>query len=89
MTNFIFDIIGLVGATDIIVAYLMLQMNKLKVTDRLYSLMNAVGALLIIISLFMSWNLSAFIIEVFWLVISIYGLIKHFRQTNKRSDISN
>ncbi len=74
----VYDIIGLIGAALIIVAYLMLQMNKLKAADLLYSILNACGASLIIVSLIISWNLSAFIIEVFWLLISIFGLIKYF-----------
>jgi hypothetical protein len=73
-----YDIIGLMGAALIIVAYLLLQMNKLKAAGVWYSSMNAVGALLIIVSLVAEWNLAAFIIEAFWLAISLFGLIRYF-----------
>jgi len=34
------------------------------------------GALLILISLYFSFNLASFIIEIAWLLISIFGLFK-------------
>jgi hypothetical protein len=33
---------------------------------------------LILISLFADWNLPAFVMEVFWILISIYGLARHY-----------
>lgn len=77
----IYDFIGLAGAALIILAFLLLQMDKLKATDLRYSAFNAAGASLIIISLLINWNLSAFIVEAFWLLISLYGIIKRFRSS--------
>ena len=70
------DFAGNVGVAVIVIAYLLLQADKLRSRDLSYSLMNCVGALLIVISLLYRFNLSAFLVEVFWFVISIYGLIK-------------
>ena len=58
----------------IIVAYLLLQLNKLPSSSPRYSLLNAAGALLIIVSLIFAFNLSAFIVEAFWFLISLLGL---------------
>jgi hypothetical protein len=38
--------------------------------------MNGIGALLVVVSLLYRFNLSAFLVESFWFVISIYGLLK-------------
>jgi hypothetical protein len=73
-----YDFIGNIGVALILVAYLMLQAKKISSEKYLYSLMNGIGALLIIVSLIFDFNLSAFIIEFFWLLISIYGFIKTF-----------
>jgi hypothetical protein len=41
-----------------------------------FSLLNAVGSLLIILSLIFKFNASASLIEVFWFLISLIGLSK-------------
>ncbi|MBN2426290.1 MAG: hypothetical protein JXR46_11465 [Calditrichaceae bacterium] len=76
MNYTIYDFLGNIGVLLIIGAYFMLQINRLKSTDLSYSFMNAAGAVLIIISLLFEFNYSAFIVEVFWLIISIYGIYK-------------
>ncbi len=72
----LFDFVGNIGVALIIVTYFLLQLGKMKSTSFSYSLMNAIGAALVILSLFNRFNLSAFIVEAFWLIISIVGLIR-------------
>ena len=71
-----FDLAGFIGVVMIAIAYLLLQLDKLPSSSLSYSLLNAAGALLIIISLIFKFNLSAFIVEVFWFLISLLGLTK-------------
>lgn len=71
-----FDFAGNIGVALMVIAYLLLQAEKLRSSDLSYSLMNALGALLVLISLLYRFNLSAFLVESFWLLISLYGLIK-------------
>ena len=71
-----FDIAGLVGVVLIIVAYLLLQLGKLPSTAPSYSLLNAVGAFLVMVSLLFDFNLSAFLMEAFWFLISVFGLLR-------------
>ena len=75
MTNFFFNSIGMIGAFLCLLAYLLLQTRKLKSESRSYAWLNILGALGIIISLFHSWNLASFIMEVSWLMVGLYGLI--------------
>jgi len=70
----LFDLAGFIGVVLIIVAYLLLQLEKLPSTSPRYSLLNAAGALLIMVSLIFAFNLSAFIVEAFWFLISLLGL---------------
>ena len=74
MTYSWYDFLGNVGVILILLSYLLLQMNKIKSQSVYYSLMNAAGALLVLVSLYYNFNLSAFIVEFFWLLISFYGL---------------
>ncbi len=69
-----FDLAGFIGVLLIVVAYLLLQLDKLPSSSPKYSLLNAGGALLIIVSLIFAFNLSAFIVEAFWFLISLLGL---------------
>jgi predicted membrane protein len=59
-----------------VIAYLLLQLEKLSSSAVSYLLLNAAGALLVILSLIYQFNFSAFLMEVFWLLISLYGLAK-------------
>jgi len=69
-----FDVVGFIGVLLIVVAYLLLQLDRLPSSSPKYSLLNAGGALLIIVSLIFAFNVSAFIMEVFWFLISLVGL---------------
>jgi ketosteroid isomerase-like protein len=73
-----FDILGFIGVLLIIIAYLLLQLDKLASSSPSYSLLNAAGALLIIVSLIFDFNLSAFVVEAFWFLISGIGLWRSF-----------
>ena len=87
MNFHLFDLAGFIGVVLIIVAYLLLQLEKLPSSSPRYSLLNAVGALLIIVSLIFAFNLSAFIVEVFWFLISLLGLWRSLtsRKNSRRS----
>jgi hypothetical protein len=69
-----FDVTGFIGVLLIVVAYLFLQLDKLPSSSLTYSLLNAAGALLIILSLVFKFNFSAFLVEAFWFLISLVGL---------------
>jgi hypothetical protein len=70
------DFIGIIGVIITLAAYLLLQMSVLKIEDVAYSAVNAIGSLLILYSLLFHWNLSSFVIEAFWLGISLFGAMK-------------
>ena len=72
----LFDVAGFVGVLLIVIAYLLLQLEKLPSSSLSFSLLNAAGSLLIMLSLIFKFNASAFLIEVFWFLISLIGLSK-------------
>ena len=71
-----YDFAGNVGVVLMVLGYLLLQAEKIRSSDLSYSLMNGVGAMLVLISLIYRFNVSAFLVELFWLLISIYGLVR-------------
>lgn len=68
------NLVGMIGVTLILVSYLLLQTGRMRASQPQYSLANAAGAALVLISLMYDFNLSAVIVESFWLLISLYGL---------------
>jgi len=76
------DFVGNIGVIVLMVTYLMLQLDKLSSNDLAYSVLNAVGASLIVISLLYDFNFSALLMEVFWVLISFVGIYRYFRVRN-------
>ncbi len=78
-----YDFLGSIGVGIIIFTYILLQLEKLRSESLIYSLFNALGASLILISLIYSFNFSAFVVEFFWVLISLYGIGKYFWKGQK------
>jgi hypothetical protein len=81
-----FDIVGFIGVLLIVVTYLLLQLDKLPSSHPSYSLLNASGSLLIMVSLLFVFNLSAFLIEAFWFLISLLGIARSMRARATRNE---
>lgn len=70
------DVVGSAGAATILVTYFLLQLQRISSTGLAYSILNAAGASLILVSLAIDFNLAAFVVEAFWLAISAVGIIR-------------
>ncbi len=79
MTISLHDVLGILGSTVIVLTYSLLQLQKLQSIDPSYSILNALGAGLILFSLTVEFNLSAFLVESFWLLISLIGIFRTLR----------
>ncbi|HEY8587534.1 MAG TPA: hypothetical protein VIL60_12545 [Rhodanobacter sp.] len=79
------DWAGYVGVTLVLLAFLLLQAGKLKGDRLTYQLMNVFGALGVLLSLiFGTFNLSAFVLEVAWIAIGVYGVLRGRRLRQDR-----
>ena len=76
----IYQVIGFIGMLFIVYAYLLLQIKKYTITSFSYQVLNLFGAILLLISLFVHFNLGSFIIEVFWIIITIFGMYKNLKE---------
>jgi len=72
------DAAGNLGVLLVLGMYLMTHLQKIATTSFLYSFANALGAALILWSLVFDFNLSAFVIEAAWLLVSCIGLLLYF-----------
>jgi hypothetical protein len=74
------DIIGLIGVALLIVTYAMLQLDRIDPKGFWYSFNNMIVAILVTVSLLYTMNKASMVIEVFWFIISVYGLIMYFKR---------
>ena len=80
MKSELFLVLGLAGSLLVVGAYLLNQLGRLASSDWRFPAANLAGALAILLSLTDAWNLPAAVIEVFWAAISLFGLVRAFRQ---------
>ena len=73
-----YDILGTLGVGVIILTYAMLQLGRIRSEQVLYSILNAFGASLILVSLYFDFNFPPVVVEFFWLLISLFGIGKYF-----------
>ena len=78
MTPAIADVVGLVGSAIFIAAFA--YANFAKRFDKLwFNLANLVGAVLLLTSLWINFNLAAFVLEIAWGVIASVGIFAALR----------
>ena len=79
MTPFWADVIGLVGSALFIGAFA--YANVAKTLNKVwFNLANLLGAILLLISLSVSFNLAAFVMELAWGTIAIAGIVSELRK---------
>ncbi len=77
MKSYLPDVVGTLGVANILVAYVLLQIERMRSDAAVFSLMNAVGAAMILFSLWYDFNFASFLMEFFWLVVSLFGVGKY------------
>ena len=70
------DLLGVVGVVCILIAYAGATSGKLDARRAPALALNLAGALLILVSLYFDFNLSAVLMEGAWALVAIYGLIQ-------------
>ena len=78
------DLIGLTGVALLIITYALLQLDKINPKGFWYSFNNLLVAILVTVSLIYTPNLASIVIEIFWFLISLYGVVMFF----KRKDLT-
>jgi hypothetical protein len=69
------DALGNLGVVLIVGSYFLLQIGRIAGSGSAYAVINGCGAALVLLSLYFDFNLSAALIEIFWLLISVLGLL--------------
>jgi hypothetical protein len=83
--DFIANLIGILGSVFILLAYYAIENGKYTRDDYAYYLINLIGAVLLVISLLVNFNLGSFVIELFWILISLQGMMRLLKIKNINS----
>lgn len=75
-----YDVVGLAGTLAILAAFYLLQAGRLAGDTLAYQVLNLLGATGILVSLWGSFNLSVFLLEVAWVAVSLYGIFRTLRK---------
>lgn len=70
------DGLGVIGSLLICAAYLMVSMNRVNPTGLPFQGANALGSMLLLVSLWFRPNPGAIVIEVLWLAIASFGIAR-------------
>ena len=82
MFDYLIHGVGTIGSALIILSYALCQFGKIDLQSNTANYINLVGALLLTVSLVYNFNLGSFIIEIFWIGIASYGIIRNKKQNN-------
>ena len=84
------ELVGLAGVALVLLSYFGLQAGRLRGDGVAFQVANILGAGAIAVSLVYDFNLSAMVIELSWIAISIYGLVRgvRARAAARRSPVS-
>ena len=76
------NLVGLLGSAIFVAAFA--YANAAERFDKmLFNAANLLGAVLLLISLSVHFNLAAFILEIAWAVIALFGLVRVWQQRRK------
>lgn len=73
------DAVGSFGALIVVAAYFETQMRMMNSDDLAFPVLNLFGSVLIVYSLIQNFNLASMLIESFWILISLLGIVQFFR----------
>lgn len=73
------NIVGMMGTALVVGTYLLMQINKLDPKGLAFNFANLLGAVFLLLSLLVHFNVASFVIEIFWISASLIGIYNVWR----------
>ena len=73
------NVVGIIGSALMVIAFAYSNMTG-AIDFRLFNLLNLVGALLLLYSLTVHFNMASMALEIVWAVIALFGLVQAVRK---------
>ncbi|MDQ3288489.1 MAG: hypothetical protein M3Q42_09555 [Pseudomonadota bacterium] len=83
-----YDWVGIAGTLMILGAFFLLQAGRISGTGLTYQLLNLFGAGGVLVSLMGQFNISVFLLEIAWMAISVFGIVRTLRARQEGSQRS-
>ncbi|HVR82068.1 MAG TPA: hypothetical protein VHF02_08300 [Luteimonas sp.] len=80
-----YDWTGIAGTLMVLAAFFLLQAGRLSGTGIVYQLLNLFGAGGVLLSLLGKFNVSVFLLESVWVLISVYGIARSLKSRRASS----
>jgi hypothetical protein len=74
-----YDWAGIAGTLMVLAAFYLLQAGRVSGTGLVYQLLNLFGAGGVLVSLWGKFNVSVFVLELAWMLVSLYGIVRSLR----------
>jgi paired small multidrug resistance pump len=74
-----YDAVGIAGTLMVLAAFFLLQAGRLSGSSIAYQLLNLFGAAAILVTLLGTFNPAVFVLELTWVLISAYGIVRSLR----------
>lgn len=74
------NILGTIGMVIVCYSFYNITISKWESSDNIYLCTNILGAILLLISLCINFNLGSFIIEIVWISISLNGFYLNYKK---------
>ena len=75
-----YDWTGIAGTLMVLGALFLLQAGRVSGTGLAYQLLNLFGAGGVLVSLWGNFNVSVFVLELAWMLVSLYGIVRSLRR---------
>lgn len=76
--------IGVLGASLVLLAFILLKTNKVASTDPAYDLLNFSGSLLLVINAAATQSYPFFIVNIFFVAVALTSLINYLQKGKKQ-----
>ena len=81
------DIIGFVGLSLVLIAFVMNLMKKMNTDSIIYNVLNAVGTIILAYYSIVLGSIPFLILQATWCIFALYNLIKILRRKNAYNNI--
>lgn len=84
----VYEIVGLCGAATYVGAYFLAALDRVPSQSSLFYALQAIAALMVAVSLVVQFNTASAVIQSFFFMVSVWGMVRHSGQKRQARALS-